>query len=326
MRFLYQALFTLILLTTFCDSDAQEKNKKYNPFEAIGKKGEVVTAYGDRFVEVFDTDSIQRIGSVMINIYQKKIVNLLNADSVFSKVSDNSSASRWYSIDPLAAKYPEWSPYVFAADNPIRYNDPDGKEFVDPNGKRMTYKVQKDGSLTFSKNATADFKQIATGMAETKTGLSVLNSMSTSKTKISLVIDKETISTDANGNIRGGITQPTISQMTVNGKPVGEKTISAAKITLYEAGLEKVAEKGGGKMVIGDKEVDTKNGFSIADILVSFGVHEGTHVIDRKSSRSLNPKASEADIEKKPYGNQVQHLNELEEKRAKAQQSSSQQQ
>jgi hypothetical protein len=294
--------------------DAQEKNKEYNPFESIGKKGKIITAYGDKFVEVFDTDSVQRIGSVLFNIYEKKIVLLLNADSLFNEVSDNSSASRWLSIDPKADKYHEWSPYVFAADNPIRYNDPDGGEFVDPNGKRMTYAVQKDGSVTFSKNATEDFRRVATGMAQTDVGRGMLKTMNDVKTKISLVVDKESVLYTADGKMEAGSTVPTTSQTMVNGKPVGEKTLAKAKITLYEAAIEKMIEKGDGKISINGQTIDTKN-MSVTDILASFGVHEGTHATDKKSSSALNPNSSSADIEKKPYENQLNFINELEKKK-----------
>jgi len=35
---------------------------------------------------------------------------------------------RWMSPDPAMSKYPSWSPYVFAFDNPIFFNDPRGDD------------------------------------------------------------------------------------------------------------------------------------------------------------------------------------------------------
>jgi RHS repeat-associated protein len=46
----------------------------------------------------------------------------------------SSKESVWLSVDPLAEKYPDWSPYAYALLNPVKYVDPDGKIVRDPNG------------------------------------------------------------------------------------------------------------------------------------------------------------------------------------------------
>lgn len=49
---------------------------------------------------------------------------------------------RWFSLDPAMAKYPGWSPYAFAFDNPIWYNDPNGDDppikKIATEGKRLS--------------------------------------------------------------------------------------------------------------------------------------------------------------------------------------------
>ena len=40
----------------------------------------------------------------------------------------NSDLSIWISVDPLSDKYPNLSPYVYCAGNPVRLVDPDGRE------------------------------------------------------------------------------------------------------------------------------------------------------------------------------------------------------
>src|ERR1700743_3519270 len=96
----------------------------YNPYQAIGKKAKILSASNGRYTEVFDYDSVQRIGTVLINIRTHRIVRLLPAGYLTGKGSDNSVSSRWYSIDPLAMKYPSFSPYNFAENNPIKNVDP----------------------------------------------------------------------------------------------------------------------------------------------------------------------------------------------------------
>jgi RHS repeat-associated protein len=36
----------------------------------------------------------------------------------------------WYGVDPLAEKYPNFSPYVYCMNNPVVYIDPDGRQTV----------------------------------------------------------------------------------------------------------------------------------------------------------------------------------------------------
>ncbi|QTY28296.1 RHS repeat-associated core domain-containing protein [Flavobacterium sp. CS20] len=44
----------------------------------------------------------------------------------------NPKNSLWLSVDPLAEKYPSWSPYNYTMNNPVRYVDPTGMVVEDP--------------------------------------------------------------------------------------------------------------------------------------------------------------------------------------------------
>ncbi len=57
----------------------------------------------------------------------------------------DSRIARWYSIEPLAIKYPMFSPYNFSGNNPILFVDLDGKDW---------FVNSKTGLIIFIKNAT----------------------------------------------------------------------------------------------------------------------------------------------------------------------------
>lgn len=118
-------LTILILLATTANSQS------LNPFESIGKKGKIITLSNGKYVEVYSNDSLQKIGSVVMNMNTGEVYEFLQIDTVYSEATlDPTIISRWYSIDPLASKYPGISPYVFVANMPIVAIDPDGRDII----------------------------------------------------------------------------------------------------------------------------------------------------------------------------------------------------
>lgn len=51
---------------------------------------------------------------------------------------------RFLQIDPKAHKFPGWSPYNYAANNPLKYIDPDGQE--------VKVYTERLGSASMSRN------------------------------------------------------------------------------------------------------------------------------------------------------------------------------
>ena len=63
----------------------------------------------------------------------------------------DSRLGRWMSVDPLAERYEEMSPYTYVANSPIVFIDPDGKEFINP------YEGEYNKAKTDLKDANALF-------------------------------------------------------------------------------------------------------------------------------------------------------------------------
>jgi hypothetical protein len=63
--------------------------QKSNPFKSIGKTAKVQTLSNGKYVESFDDDLLQRVGTVVINRRTKKIVEMLDADKVNNESADN---------------------------------------------------------------------------------------------------------------------------------------------------------------------------------------------------------------------------------------------
>lgn len=55
-------------------------------------------------------------------------VTLLFTQNIFAGRYYDASTGRFLTVDKLANKFPAWSPYNYALDNPLKYVDPDGNQ------------------------------------------------------------------------------------------------------------------------------------------------------------------------------------------------------
>jgi hypothetical protein len=100
---------------------AQENQQEGKP---SGYHGEVLTLSKGRYDEFLVAKPIESIGNVRFNTLTKKIVGFGENKRRVEVVS------RFLSVDPLAASYPELTPYQFASNTPIWAIDLDGLEGV----------------------------------------------------------------------------------------------------------------------------------------------------------------------------------------------------
>jgi hypothetical protein len=99
------------------------------PFAELGVQVEILSLTHGRFPEYFENDSLRRIGSVVYDTRLERVAYLLPPDSLVGHAKAEITA-RWLAVDRLAEKDAHISPYVFCADNAIRYMDPDGQKVI----------------------------------------------------------------------------------------------------------------------------------------------------------------------------------------------------
>lgn len=103
-----------------------------NPYEIFGHETKVTyeTSVKDYlYIENNDTSSITQ--AIAFDFENGKVLFLDKTDSIIGKISiDPSQLYIWLSVDPLSNKYPQWSPYAFVFNNPLKYIDPDGREGI----------------------------------------------------------------------------------------------------------------------------------------------------------------------------------------------------
>lgn len=161
-----------------------------NPFKSIGKPApEFLSLSNGKYPEIFENDTLRKIGSVMFNTRTNKIEYFIETDTMYSEATlQPEIVSRWLSQDPLARKYPSLSPYNFVGNNPIMFIDPDGREIwiyssnesqepilYQPNMEVIGDKQQQQtiAALNYISNSGSDTYGIINTLANDKTNIRI---------------------------------------------------------------------------------------------------------------------------------------------------------
>lgn len=114
-----------------------------------------------------------------------------------ARYMDHELMTMWLSVDPLADKYPNISPYAYCAWNPVKLVDPDGRKI-----KGVTYNPQT-GEYSYTKaTRRVGVDRYIEARCRTVSGRKSVQRMISSPTKFRIrVIDKPIVLPDGNGKV-----------------------------------------------------------------------------------------------------------------------------
>lgn len=132
-----------------------------NPFAKQGFYPKIATLSRGKYLEFHDRDSIVIIGSVKYNRKQKKIIGFIEEDlSNPDRQPIGDTHGRWISPDPLSEEFPDWTPYRYGFNNPLRFTDPTGMlegDFINEDGKYLGNDGINDGKVYVVKTTKSSF-------------------------------------------------------------------------------------------------------------------------------------------------------------------------
>ena len=108
----------------------------------------------------------------------------------------DSRLGRWFAVDPDASKYPSWSPYAFSLNDPIRFNDPDGKNPGDVIAKSLKELKEREGYEIYIDRVTAETMIIKTEVVYD------YNDISKEGNRVEYNLRKTSFKIDGKGNLK----------------------------------------------------------------------------------------------------------------------------
>jgi len=219
-------LFFLTSVVMFGQLSAQD------PYKDLGIKDneiEYLTLSKGRYDEFHGYNEYETVGSAVIDMQTNKIVRFLDKDSVMNEAFyEFDMTTRFLTIDPLAAKYFQLSPYAYCANNPITYIDPDGMQIVGATSDDAK-KAQQDINDMFKDKKFDQFRSL---IALDKKG-TTFNS-----------IDSKALTTALDGVKLSEDEQNLVDQVTstINSKDVNKVEYADVKGTISEEGTTAVKD------------------------------------------------------------------------------------
>jgi RHS repeat-associated protein len=102
----------------------------------------------------------------------------------------DAQVGRFNQIDPLTDVNRRWSPYTYTVDNPIRFIDPDGMQWADPNSKRVGERLQYSINQRISDDQN-NLVSVKSDITETENKIAKYGSSKKLNEKLSGLKDKE---------------------------------------------------------------------------------------------------------------------------------------